>query len=806
MHQDVIGEAEMAIFLDASCSSKKPPSEDLCCHICPGAQEGADKLDHIAHCVHEFSLRSLPLPSGSNLEYYFAEKLDKYDTDDADSSSTDNQGNLKGLPDLEFDNSLESTDGSEGVELTEAALDSLSQSQGNEKGLSMLDRYLEAYEIDIYAKDLLLQIPTASKDRIEDADAEREKIKEINFVIPFDAPPRYRYFVGRAQELKQVHEYFSDSNPTDTPCVFALVGTGGMGKTQIALEYAYHHRRNYAAIFWVHAESEDAVRISFINIMQRIVLEQARITWPESPPDYQAIGLKLDISGLIDKKGTVSTDLKAVDKIRSALFRWLYLSGKHKWLLIFDDADDLETFAVNDYLPKIGNGAILMTSCRRGIQRTVGGTAVTLEGLACDSAVKLLLQLARLPYREKDNVEHATALVKMLGFMPLAISLAGYSIYRMALSINEYSEYYRIAFKKAQSITLERMSAKTTVTTWEVSFLAIQKQNEEAASLLLTCSYFNPDEIQESLWGVDHDVPKAIQIKKSLSLLASYSLIDYNEKEPGTFSIHPVVQAWARERLSELDSLRFMGCALSRIGDALNREELDRRSIKWSRREEGRMLAHIDVLCSYIEPKFSQVLEHGQGVDRETIFDGIYKVAVALENQGKYDQALVWYQRALDGLEGSGDYDPATFSTTHNIAIIFKKQGKYDKALKQYQQILHRQIVNLGEHHLETLKTMHNMAGIFADLGRYDEALVCHQQALDGYRKVLGENHPDTLNTIHSIGTVFHNWGRYGEALKWFQQALDGYRKVLGDGCLEVLIILQSINSIREFQAGTIAA
>ncbi|KAF3234347.1 hypothetical protein TWF217_003777 [Orbilia oligospora] len=224
---------------------------------------------------------------------------------------------------------------------------------------------------------------------------EREKIKEINFLIPFHMPFfRNNNFVGRVEILNEVHEHFSDSNPVDTPRIFALIGTGGMGKTQTALEYAYRHRGDYTAIFWISAVSETTIRNSFVDIMQRIVKEQARITWPESPPDYQAMGSKLGIPGLIDEKGTVSANLEAFNNIRSALFSWLQLPGNIRWLLIVDNADDLETFNIEEYLPNQGSGAIFITSRRPAFSQSA--RQVDLDVLDSKNAVALLLKLARL--------------------------------------------------------------------------------------------------------------------------------------------------------------------------------------------------------------------------------------------------------------------------------------------------------------------------------------------------------------------------------------------------------------------------
>ncbi|KAF3109293.1 hypothetical protein TWF103_005170 [Orbilia oligospora] len=330
---------------------------------------------------------------------------------------------------------------------------------------------------------------------------EQEKIKDINFVIPFHMPfPRNRNFAGRADTLGQVYEYFSNPNSTDVPCVFALIGTGGMGKTQIALEYAYRHRHDYTAVFWISAASETTIRTSFIDIMQRIVKEQARITWPESPPDYQVIGSKLGIPGLIDEKGNINVNLESFDNIRLALFSWLQLPGNNRWLLIVDNADDLETFSIEEYLPNQGSGAIFITSRRPEFSQSA--KQVGLEGLDSKSAVALLLNLAHLTDSGVLESE-AMTLVEKLGFMPLAISHAGCYIHEAQLPLGNYLSYYNKAFMAVQSRKPRfgwNYRNDTAATTWEISFSRVEERDKEAALLLLVCSYLNPEEIFDNLW------------------------------------------------------------------------------------------------------------------------------------------------------------------------------------------------------------------------------------------------------------------------------------------------------------------
>ncbi|KAF3159958.1 hypothetical protein TWF751_000510 [Orbilia oligospora] len=594
----------------------------------------------------------------------------------------------------------------------------------------------------IYAKELLLQIPAVSKDGVDDADTQREKIKEINFVVPFHMPsPRNRNFVGRAEKLRQVYEYFSGPNSIDIPRVFALTGTGGMGKTQIALEYAYRHHHDYTAVFWVSSASEDTIRTSFIDIMQRIVKEQARITWPESPPDYQAIGSKLGIPGLIDRKGTVSANLEAVDNIRSALFSWLQLPGNSRWLLIFDNADDLETFSIQKYIPNQGSGAILITSRRPEFSQSA--RQVDLEGLDSKSAVALLLNLAHLTDSGVLESE-AMTLVKKLGFMPLAISHAGCYIHEAQLPLGNYLSYYNKAFMAVQSRKPRfgwNYRNDTAATTWEVSFSRVEEQDKEAALLLLVCSYLNPEEIFDNLW--EDELLDNVEIK----------IIRF-----GIFSVHPVVHSWARERSGQPECFKTIRHAVQLLGKASQRRDVSRDSNEWKAREERRVVSHLEYLHQYLKPLFSAFLQEERESNNQMFFDHVHNIALVFSNQGKYDEAMQWYTRALAGCEKAlGKDHPSTLDTVHNIAGVFSNQGKYDEAMRWYQRAISGREKALGKDHPSTLDTVNNIALVFSNQGKYDEAMQWYERALAGKEKALGKSHPSTLATAECLSTLIIN-------------------------------------------------
>ena len=165
-----------------------------------------------------------------------------------------------------------------------------------------------------------------------------------------------------------------------------------MGKTQLALEYAYQHSEEYSAIFWVYCASASDVDIGFSNIMQAIVTQQAKVAWPNTRPDYQIISNKLGLSDTLAQDGSISNDPSHRKDINRAVHRWLSLPENNNWLLIFDNVDDIESFQIEDYFPRNSNGGrILITSRRPDFSRIV--EAVEIDNLQPEEAISLLLKL-----------------------------------------------------------------------------------------------------------------------------------------------------------------------------------------------------------------------------------------------------------------------------------------------------------------------------------------------------------------------------------------------------------------------------
>ncbi|KAF3099954.1 hypothetical protein TWF102_005373 [Orbilia oligospora] len=240
----------------------------------------------------------------------------------------------------------------------------------------------------------------------------------INYSIPFKiATPRLKSFVGRNDTLLAIYNYYSDckilNEESSTPCLFAITGLGGAGKTQIALEYAYRYKKEFTSIFWINAESEDSIQRSILTAMQQIVDEQANYAYPGRNPNCTLIGNVFKIPRLIDDGCIIrAPNSKDQVELKNAFISWLesHPHNNHGWLLVFDNADDLETVNLEGYLPKLGWGAILITSRRQEFGPDI--EQMDLQGLEPRFASHLLLQLLGI---NKANEETELQAMNIIG-------------------------------------------------------------------------------------------------------------------------------------------------------------------------------------------------------------------------------------------------------------------------------------------------------------------------------------------------------------------------------------------------------
>ena len=176
-------------------------------------------------------------------------------------------------------------------------------------------------------------------------------IKKESFRIDFSLQgiPIVKNFVARDVEMAQLTEALL---PTSTNLlrrkVFILHGLGGIGKTQLSVEFSRASRKSYSAVFWIDGSSRERLRRGIADLTQRL-------------PQHQLS----EGSRKYTQNKTTDTD-----EVIEDVLKWMSQSSNDQWLLIFDNVDrefsvssrDAEAFDVREYFPKADHGSILITS------------------------------------------------------------------------------------------------------------------------------------------------------------------------------------------------------------------------------------------------------------------------------------------------------------------------------------------------------------------------------------------------------------------------------------------------------------
>lgn len=232
--------------------------------------------------------------------------------------------------------------------------------------------------------------------------------------IPFQRNP---LFTGREEILETLQTRLHAKHVAILTQLYALHGPGGIGKTQIALEYAYRHALEYSAVFWIEAETVEYIESSMLRIAELLQLPERQET---------------------DQKSIVA-----------AVQRWL--STHSRWLLIWDNLEDLEL--LHHFLPPVRQGAILITTRCQALGTLALGQELSpmrqREGmlfllrrakvLEPEATSKQIQQLAQ---RQPAEYAAAEKLVTALGGLPLALEKAGAYIEEMRCSLSGYLRCY----------------------------------------------------------------------------------------------------------------------------------------------------------------------------------------------------------------------------------------------------------------------------------------------------------------------------------------------------------------------------
>ena len=217
---------------------------------------------------------------------------------------------------------------------------------------------------------------------------------KLSFDIPFSLNIRdNRGFVGREYLLENLKQEIEQGK--DGLNIIVLYGTGGMGKTQLALKYVYQHYGNYSSVFFVNTASVQTTILGFIQIMQRLVQHHG-----QSSDDYVHIGRLLGMAGKLDPAGCFTATSEAEEQhVVSAVKQWFSAPGNTNWLLVFDNLDDPDLVDIEKYIPLCNHGTVIITSRRRECIQP-GRRGLEVQQMRHMESIQLLLSACSIPKLE----------------------------------------------------------------------------------------------------------------------------------------------------------------------------------------------------------------------------------------------------------------------------------------------------------------------------------------------------------------------------------------------------------------------
>jgi tetratricopeptide (TPR) repeat protein len=578
-------------------------------------------------------------------------------------------------------------------------------------------------------------------------DAVREERRESEPAGPYWRAPRtivdgeairpVSSFSGRDAQLTALERALAQE-----PCIAALCGLGGLGKSSLAREYAWRNREAYSIIWWLNAQTEDALVEGLLRLGAVFVRGLDRHA---------------------DRRAAAQQVVRTV------------LDGFSKpALLIFDNLEDERILRA--WQPRAG-AHMLVTSRNTAWSSDV--TPIALNVWPLDVASEYLRSESARPDLTGGD---ARAIAETLGGLPLALAHAAAALRgRRMVSPQRYLQRVNDYLKSAPQHAEYPQSVFATFST-----AIAQAENEAAgaADLLCFAASFAPDAIPSELFEQSADryletlqplVTDELRRNAALGALDRASLLTFAPASQ-SHSVHRLVQLAARDVVAG-DARAWARCAAAVAEAAFPEPALE----TWPQCE--RLLAHARAALSAVgEEAFLPAA-------RLSLRCGSY-----LRERGEYmgAEALVFPALAmLERLLGLRNAEVA--AALHELAIVYTHEGRYADAAPHMERALTIREAVLGPEHLDVATTLTDSATMYHKLGRYDEEEPRYLRAVAIQEKLLGREHASLAATLSDLA-FFYDWqGRYAESRSLQLRALAMREKVLGPDHPEIALSLNNI-------------
>jgi tetratricopeptide (TPR) repeat protein len=651
-------------------------------------------------------------------------------------------------------------------------------------------------------------------------------------------PLKNRNFIGRGAMLNDMHVMLVNSGQTAVLLPRAFYGYGGVGKTQLAIEYAHRRKGEFDLVWWIAAEDAAEIRRSLVQLATLIGVPQAG-----------------------DTNSTIQRVLAALNRPEDHY---------RNWLVVLDNVGLPAT--VEGLLPSPQKGRVLITT--RESQWEEHGQAVRVDKFARSESIALLSRDGNAP--DADTVADR--------LQDLPISLAQAAAWHRATG-SSFAEYLTLLGAELDRRTPEADSAgypPHAAAAMSLAFQQLQRTSEHAALLLQLASYFGPEWISLDLL---HRGRRATPLSRTLGpILRDQAPLQQAVKEIARwelarndtrnlrFQVHRLVQHMlqsemtselresAREtvqamiayanpgnpdrisllelhkhaelsahivasgliestdeeaRQAVLDQIRYRYV----VGDYESSEQLAVEAIEsWAatsspddtflliaRRHRAGAIAALGnpnealAIGEFVRAGFERTV----GVDHEHTMVTINGIGRDLRALGRFPDAYSLDRENYDRLSSDprfGPEDRLTLQVGGNLGVDLRMLGEYQQALNLDIETAATTQRAFGPRDQAYLLSASNVARDYYALGQYTEALRYQQELLPIHEEVLGRNHPHVLLARRTVVMCLRKLGNAEDAVAEGRPLVVAFRNRLGDRHPDTLLAMQSLmNAIRDY-------
>jgi tetratricopeptide (TPR) repeat protein len=603
-------------------------------------------------------------------------------------------------------------------------------------------------------------------------------------IVVGEVPQRVREYQSRPELTVRL----SRSGP-GVPVVRAVTGMPGVGKTQIAAEYARSRiDAGWRLVAWINASDPAQVMNGLADV---------------------ASGLGLSGPG------------ESLESIGKAVRRRLEADGEQT-LVVFDNAGNLDELA--QFVPSAGRCQVIITSNR--LEAEVLGEHVEVQQFAEEDALSFL---ARRTGRSDEF--GARQLARELGFLPVALAQAAEVIKAQHLDYSTYIARLRTApFKKlvtrpvgepyphsvGDAITLALDAAAesdpTGLVPGIINFVALLSD----AGVDRTLLYAAGDQGLLRPPGSHDTGPSPQSTDEALAQLAGSSLLTFSTDDTSV-AAHGLTMRVAVELQAQQGTLATIGTGVASLLESVTASLPEPSQNRGAARDAIRQIMALhenvdrhlgvkdaepnitllrlrrwSVWClTRLRDNFPLAVEYGQALvaDSERLLgpadpDTLTARSIlgdACRAAGRFDEAITMHQRTLiDYEQALGELHPDALRALSNLARAYRAAKQLDEAIPLYKDVLAKRERGLGVSHAETLNARANLADAYRTAGQLDEAITLHESTLAAREEVLGPAHADTLTSRNDLARAYEAAGCLDEAVPLYERTYADRDLVLG--------------------------